>query len=197
MKYTQRIDNALKLSAKLHQGQSRKDADKTPFSMHPVAVMTIVANYTSDEDVLVAALLHDVLEDVKLPYPQKEEMLRTQFGARVLDIVRGVSEDKDPMEAKDEKVGWKERKQKYLDTLAASSEESVLVSAADKIHNLMSMSSSLQVEGESFWQRFNSPSDIKLWFYEECLKVVQSKTKSPIAQELAEKIEEVRAFIHE
>ncbi len=195
MLYSYRLDEALKLSAMLHQGQVRKDKERTPYSMHPVAVMTIVANYTADEDVLVAALLHDVLEDVKLPYKEKEEMIQVRFGEKVLDIVRGVSEDKDPMLDSDEKVGWKERKQKYIDTLSRASEESVLVSAADKIHNLMSMSSSLKSEGESFWKRFNSPSDEKLWFYEAVLAVVKQKTQSPIAKELEEKIEEVRAFI--
>ena len=79
--------------------------------------------------------------------------------------------------------------------VANASEESALVSATDKIHNLMSMSSSLKSEGESFWKRFNSPSDEELWFYEEVLKVVKQKTQSPIAKELEEKIEEVRAFI--
>lgn len=195
MQYTPRLDEALKMSAMLHQGQTRKDFEQTPYSMHPVAVMVIVANYCDDEDVLVAALLHDVLEDVMLPYQEKENMITERFGKKVLDIVRGVTEDKDPMEKKDEKVGWKERKQKYLNNLLSSSEESVLVSAADKIHNLLSMASSLKIEGESFWNRFNSPQDQKLWFYEEVLKVVKQKTQSPIAKELEEKIEEVRAFI--
>src|ERR1035437_3521599 len=97
MDYSQRVDNALKLSTILHQGQYRRDEAQTPYSMHPVAVMCIASKYTKDENVLVAALLHDILEDVELPYEEKESLIEKKFGKNVLTIVKSVSEKKDPM----------------------------------------------------------------------------------------------------
>ena len=97
MTYSLRLDKALKMVAKLHEHQYRKDTLKTPFIIHPVGVMFILDKYTKDEDVLIAGLFHDVLEDVKLPYKEKEELIRSNFGEKVLAIVQGVSENKDPI----------------------------------------------------------------------------------------------------
>lgn len=194
MKYSTRIDNALKLSTSLHRGQVRKDEEQTPYSMHPVAVMCIVGQYTDDEDVLVASLLHDVLEDVELPYEEKENLIRTQFGERVLSIVQSVSEKKDPLEKTDAKGTWKERKQQYLAGLEEDSEEALLVCAADKIHNLMSMASGFEKEGPTFWERFNSPADEKLWFYEEVLKSLRKKTTNGIVDDLEKWLDITRSY---
>ena len=194
MQYSVRIDHALKLATQLHHGQVRKDVAQTSYIMHPVAVMCILSRHTSDEDVLVAALLHDVLEDVLLPYGEKVRMLEDRFGARVLHIIYGVTEEKDPLVDPEEQSGWKERKLKYLERLAQSSQESVLVSAADKIHNLMSIADGIREEGEAFWRRFDT-SEEKLWFYEEVLAVVERKTHGPIVQELRAAIETVRALL--
>ena len=194
MKYTSIIDKALKLSTSLHQGQFRKDEEQTPYSMHPVAVMSIASQYTEDEDVLVASLLHDVLEDVELPYAEKESLIRTEFGDRVLSIVQSVSEKKDPLVESDEKETWKERKLAYLKGLEEDSEEALIVCAADKIHNLMSMASGFEKEGPTFWERFNSPSDEKLWFYEEVLKTLRKKTTNGIVNELEKWLDIVRSY---
>ncbi len=194
MQYTKRIDQALKLATQLHHGQVRKDAMRTPYIMHPVAVMCILSHYTSDEDILIAALLHDVLEDVKLPYAEKELLIAESFGARVLDIVRGVTEEKDPMSGLDEKIGWKERKLKYLAHLETSPEESMLVSIADKIHNLLSMEDGIADEGDAFWCRFNAPEG-KLWFYDEAVRVVEKRIHDPMVQELRDRLEAVRSML--
>ena len=194
MRYTTRLDNALKLSTTLHQGQCRKDAEGTPYSMHPVAVMCIAGEYTDDEDVLVAALLHDVLEDVELPYEEKEVLIRDNFGERVLTIVRSVSEEKDPMEHSDAKETWRERKLAYLKGLEEDGDEARIVCAADKIHNLMSMLSSYEKEGSVLWERFNSSADDRVWFYEEVLAMLRRHTDNPIVDELERRVNEFRAI---
>ena len=195
MQYSERIDNALKLSTSLHQGQFRKDTEQTPYSMHPVAVMCIASKYTDDEDVLVSALLHDVLEDVELPYAEKEEMIRNEFGENVLDIVRSVSEKKDPMLKEDAKGTWKERKLQYLAGLEDDNEGALIVCAADKIHNLMSMCSGCEKDGAAFWEKFNSPADEKLWFYDEVLKTLRRKTSNTIVEELHMYLQKVRMYL--
>lgn len=158
--WTPTIDRALAVAARAHEGQTRKD-DPTPYIAHPVAVAMIVSDFTADEDVVVAAILHDVLEDVP-PSVYSADDMTAEFGTRVTDLVRGVSEEKT---AGEEQRPWRERKEGYLETLADDSEECLLISAADKIHNLRSMVAAHGRLGDGMWGVFNAGPAEKLWFY--------------------------------
>jgi len=131
--------------------------------------------------VIISGLLHDTLEDVKGYY---YEDLKRDFGTKVAEIVKGVSEDKDPNVESDDKATWEDRKTKYLAGLDNDSNESLMVCAADKIHNLRSMIDAYQEKGEALWDSFNSPKDKKLWLYEEIVKILQKRLNSPIVSEL-------------
>ena len=65
--FTDKINLALKIAAKAHQGQNRKGTD-VPYIFHPVAVGMIISQYTNDEATIVAGILHDILEDVNPVY---------------------------------------------------------------------------------------------------------------------------------
>lgn len=158
--WTPTIDRALAVAARCHAGQTRKD-EPTPYIAHPVAVAMIVSDFTDDEDVVTAALLHDVLEDVP-PSVYSAEDMTAEFGARVTEMVRGVSEEKT---AGEEAPPWRIRKEGYLAALADDSEECLLISAADKIHNLRSMASAHGRLGDAMWDVFNAGPEEKLWFY--------------------------------
>ncbi|MFA5131264.1 MAG: HD domain-containing protein [Patescibacteria group bacterium] len=181
MKLSPRIQKAVNLASRLHLGQTRKGDDDLPYISHPFSVAWILSNYTEDEDIIIGGLLHDVLEDVKGYY---YEDLKRDFGEKVAEIVQGVSEDKDPNVESDEKATWEARKQKYLDGLYDDSEESLIVCAADKIHNLQSMINAYREKGEELWAHFNSPKEKKLWLYEEIFKVLKAKLDNPIVDEL-------------
>ncbi len=181
MKLTQKIQRAINLASRLHASQVRKGDNNLPYISHPYSVAWILSNYTNDEDIIVSGLLHDVLEDVKGYY--YDDMVR-DFGEKIAQIVKGVSEDKDPNVEIDEKATWEERKAKYLSTLEHDSEESLMVCAADKIHNLQSMIDAYQEKGEALWDNFNSPKGRKLWLYQEVLKLLKIKLNSPIVIEL-------------
>lgn len=158
--WTPTIDRALAVAARCHEGQTRKD-DPTPYIAHPVAVAMIVSDFTADEDVVVAAILHDVLEDVP-PSVYSADDMTAEFGARVTDLVRGVSEEKT---AGEEQPPWRVRKEGYLAALADDPQECLLISAADKIHNLRSMVAAHGRLGDGMWDVFNAPPAQKLWFY--------------------------------
>ena len=79
--WTPTLDRALAVAARCHAGQTRKD-EPTPYIAHPVAVALIVSDFTDDEDVAVAALLHDVLEDVP-PSVYSAADMTADFGERV------------------------------------------------------------------------------------------------------------------
>ena len=158
--WTPTVDRALAVAARCHAGQTRKD-DPTPYIAHPVAVAMIVSDFTTDEDVVVAALLHDVLEDVP-PSVYSAADMTADFGERVTEMVRGVSEEKT---AGQETPPWRVRKEGYLAQLADDSPECLLISAADKIHNLRSMVAAHGRLGDAMWELFTAGPDEKLWFY--------------------------------
>ncbi len=184
MKFTHKINKAIMVASRAHIGQERK-TDNTPYISHPTAVAMILSEYTDNEDVIIAALLHDVLEDVKSHIYSKEQMVN-DFGENIVKIVEEVSEDKDPDEEIGESKNWKERKQKYLDDLETDSEEAVMVCAADKIHNLMSLKVSYDEIGDKMWENFNAPKEDKKWFYSEVVKICKEKLDNDIVQKLEE-----------
>lgn len=185
MKLTSKIQKAINFASRLHAKQTRKGEKDLPYVSHCFATAWILHEYSKDEDVIVAGLLHDVLEDVP---GYGYEKLKKDFGLRVAKIVKGVSEDKDPNFKSDEKNSWLERKQKYLNNLKKDSKESLMVCVADKIHNLQSMREVYRNQGEKMWKNFNSPKDKKIWFFEEIYKIVKKKLKNKIVGELGREL---------
>src|SRR5690606_29786959 len=116
-----------KLAMELHHWQTRKGTD-IPYVTHLWAVAALVGEYGGDEEQVIAALLHDAIEDQgdKMTF----EQIRERFGKTVVDIVRGCT-DAETIP----KPPWKIRKQHYLAHLTTGSPHVKLVSAADKLHN--------------------------------------------------------------
>lgn len=192
MEITPKIQKAINLASKLHKGQMRKGDPYLPFIVHPYSVAWILTNYTDDEDIIVAGLLHDVLEDVK---GYKFDNLKNDFGEKVAKIVKEVSEDKDPDIQENSKDTWETRKRKYLNNLENGSFEAMMVSTADKIHNLQSMKEAYKEQGNNLWNKFNSPVDKKLWFYEEVAKILNKKLDNKITKKLNQELEMMKNAI--
>lgn len=183
MKLTPKIQKAINRAAVLHHSQIRK-GDGLPYIVHPVAVGFILANYTNDEDVVCAGFLHDVLEDVpRADY--SEEKFVEDFGENVLEIVKGVSEDKDPEISKEEeRATWRVRKEKYLIHLKNDSPEAMMVCAADKIHNLSALTLAFEKDGMAVFDNFNTTIEEKMWFYGQVVEIIKEKLGGEISQEL-------------
>ena len=188
--WTPTIDRALAVAARCHAGQTRKD-DPTPYIAHPMAVAMIVSDFTDDQDVAVAALLHDVLEDVP-PSVYSAEDMTAEFGERVTELVRGVSEEKT---AGEETPPWRVRKEGYLASLLEDDEECLLISAADKIHNLRSMVTAHDRLGDEMWNVFNAGPEEKLWFYGAIADTVAERLGDCAAtRELRRAVEDIAAL---
>lgn len=189
--WTPRIDRALQQAARAHEGQRRKSGG-APYISHPVAVALLVSEFTDDEDVIVAALLHDVLEDVA-PEVYGAEDIRADFGPRVLELVRGVSEDKT---AGAPQAPWLERKQGYLARLHESPEGCLLISAADKQHNLRSLCTDLAQQGAKVWDSFNASPDQTLWFQQSVAEVIRGRLgDSAATRQLDAGVAELRKLV--
>lgn len=178
MELTQKIQKAINIAAEKHLGQIRK-ADGFPYITHPFTVAVLLSDYTNDEDVICAGLLHDVLEDVK---GYKFADLEKDFGWRIARIVQEVSEDKDPDVETNQKATWKKRKLGYLKHLEKASNEAMLVCAADKIHNLLSMVISYELQGGKMWKQFNASPKESMWFHKECLGIIRKSLDGKIAK---------------
>lgn len=180
MKLTPKINRCLEWASRMHREQVRKVGD-VPFIAHPFAVALILSEYTDDEDTICAALLHDVLEDVPGEW---EDRLRKLFGGRVLKIVKEVSEDKNPNIKHDERATWAARKQGYLKQLGKDSVASLMVSAADKYHNLFCMIEDYKIHGQKLFDRFNAPIKDRLEFTQQVVEILKERLDSPLVGEL-------------
>lgn len=182
--FTPRLESAIRVAAHAHRNQTRKGSE-TPYIVHPFSVMMITGRVTSDEDTLIAALFHDILEDV--PEEYSEANMRREFGDRVTEIVLGVTKD-------DSIADWHSRSRAYLENLRQHApDESVLVAAADKIHNLMSTLSDHERVGDDIWKIFSTKSSSdQLWWYSQVLDVlVDRKAPAPLTNELRDLVSQL------
>ena len=146
------LDTAIEVAARAHRDQLRKGTD-VPYITHPYGVGLMLARAGYDEEVIVAGILHDTVEDTDVTLEQVREI----FGARVADIVRGCSEpDKD--------LPWEARKRHTMEQLATASIEVRAVTCADKLHNIRSILADLRA-GHDVWGRFNRGREQQAWYY--------------------------------
>lgn len=182
---------AIEFAAVAHRGQTRKSTD-IPYISHPYAVALLVFNATQSEDLFIAALFHDILEDVPRDVCDAESIQR-RFGSEVLEMVQMLSEDKVPGE--DEKP-WKERKLGYLKHLETGPEGVVLISVADKLHNLIATLNDYEEIGNELWNRFNAGSSEQLWFYESILQIASKRLpSSPIVTQLGDNVSKLQGVL--
>jgi (p)ppGpp synthase/HD superfamily hydrolase len=177
-----RLDEAAALV--LHDFRHIKRKGKeTPYIAHLFGVLSLVAEGGGDEDQLVAALLHDWLEDIP---GATGDVLEHRFGHRVRWMVEALSDS-----TSHPKPAWQERKEAYLATLAAKPADVKLVSAADKLHNAQTLVRDLRVEGLSTFDRFSGGVRGTLWYYASVASALRSGWDHWLLDELDEVVSEM------
>jgi (p)ppGpp synthase/HD superfamily hydrolase len=187
MKLTPRLGQALTLAIEAHDGQVRKGTN-IPYISHPIAVASIALEHGADEDQAIAALLHDAIEDGGRNY---ENRIRVQFGERVIGIVNGCT-DGVPDDS-GQKAPWEERKLKYIKHLAEASDDVLLVSGSDKLHNARSIVADLMNSGQSVFDRFTATKEQTLWYYES-LTAIFEKKGTPTAKALRDVVNRMKSL---
>ncbi len=164
---------AINLASRLHRNHTRRDEQETPYVSHLFAVAMYLSSVTDDQDIIIAGLMHDALEDVA---DYEYEDLLADCGERVANIVRGVTENK--------ALPYKERKTLYLENLKSGSLESMLVSLADKTHNAMSL--------RDVHDSHNMNADTQILIYTEVLNIAKERILDVSSKEyvLVKKLEE-------
>jgi len=163
---TTRYDQALQFAADHHRNQCRKGS-RVPYLSHLMSVSALVLEHGGSEDQAIAGLLHDAVEDA--PKGQGPEVLQDiteRFGDSVAEMVAACSDSLN--DDGNGKAPWPERKQAYVDALedpAKKSDDAVLVTAADKTHNALSIARDLRDYGTGFWATFNACEHDLLWHY--------------------------------
>jgi len=188
--YTYKVEQAIKAAAILHQDQLRKGSVPLPYITHLMAVMLILRDYTNDEDTLVAALLHDTLEDTD--YTAEE--LGTDFGENVALLVQTLTE---PKIKKEVKVPWLEAKKDYAKQLRKGKIEAVMIAAADKAHNFRSLVEEYYENHNRFLQDFGPHLTDRIEAYQTIANAINSRLSDGIVHEFNHTFEEYKNFIYD
>jgi len=189
--FTDRLDKGIRIAAWAHEKakEYRKGGD-IPYIIHPFGVMLIASNVTNDEDTLIACLLHDILEDVSSNIYDAETM-KKDFGEKVFSIVDDVTKD---MTIRN----WHEVSKDYLNHLEfKASDEAIIVSASDKIHNLESTLIDYREKGDELWNIFTTKNSAdQLWWYGSVLEVAKKRSAPDLLiKRLESLIEQLRKII--
>jgi (p)ppGpp synthase/HD superfamily hydrolase len=187
MKLGSRFLRAFLFAAEKHKRQTRK-ASSIPYIAHLMGVTSLVLEAGGDEDLAIAALLHDVVEDCG-GIPMLREV-RRRFGARVAKVVDGCTDA-----YVDPKPPWRERKENYIRHLKRADADTRMVSAADKLNNVRSILSDYRVIGESIWSRFNGGREGTLWYYRTLKDEFLRHKVNRITRDLALAVDELESLV--
>ena len=162
------VSEAIAFAVKAHDGMRRKKSN-APYILHPMEAAVIVGTMTDDQDLIAAAILHDVVEDAGITIEEIEE----RFGKRVRELVQSETENKrddlPPAET------WRIRKEESLEVLRNTEDIGVLmVWLGDKLANMRSFYRDRKVEGDAMWQRFNQKdAREQAWYYRSIVTLTQ------------------------
>ena len=185
---TNRFVEALGYAAELHLHQRRKGKGQ-PYVGHLLGVAAIVIHHGGGEDEVIAALLHDAVED-QGGLPRLDE-IRKKFGERVARIVDGCT---DSYEASGEKREWGERKRAYIEKIAYEPQDVRLVSAADKLANAREILADFRLEGDAVFGRFQGRKQGTLWYYRTLVNVFRKAGSNALIDELDRVVTELESL---
>lgn len=178
-----RLFDAITFAARAHSGQYRK-ASPLPYILHPLNVARILIECDAGDEIVIAAVLHDVVEDT----PVTLEQVRAEFGNEVARMVQGMSEP-------NRKDTWENRKRDMLASMQYAPHDVLLIELADKLDNLREIELDLARHGEMIWQRFNRGRAQQKWLYEQFadlfLQRIETECGIALAREFAGRVRAV------
>lgn len=172
------LDHAIIFATKAHSGTTRKGTN-VPYIVHPIEAAAIVSSMTDDEEVIAAAVLHDVLEDTEAT----EDDLYARFGRRITELVMNESENK--RRTLPAALTWKTRKQETITFLETEADrDAKMLALADKLSNLRAIYRDVCIIGDKVWERFNE-KDKKMhgWMYRSIAEALRELSEHPVWQE--------------
>ena len=179
--FKSRFAEAVTFATERHQGQLRKGT-AIPYISHPLAVAETLARFYPDRaDLIVAGVLHDVVEDTDTESAE----ISQHFGDEVARLVAGVT--------KVNGDNWRHTRQMQLDKVRTAETDIVRLKAADAHHNAESMRRDLVAFGPALWKRFRGSADDVRWYYDGLVQIVSERLPGePLVNELRRAAEGLR-----
>jgi len=166
------FSQAVSWALELHSCHLRKGT-QLPYVSHLLAVTALVLEAGGTEAEAIAAILHDAVEDTIATVDE----VRQQFGTEVAEIVAACTDaETDP------KPPWEERKLAYINHLKTAPESVLIVSMADKYHNVNAILQDYSEIGDELWGRFTTGRDGTLWYYSELATVIGERATGRLEQ---------------
>lgn len=182
----EKFNEAIGFAVRAHAGQVRKLAN-TPYILHPLEVASILGTMTNDEDILIAGLLHDTVEDCGAD-PKEIKRL---FGARAAALVQSETEDK--LSDRPPAETWMERKQDSLLFLQHTKDIGVkMLWLGDKLSNIRSFYREYMKNGDEIWNALHQ-HDPKMhaWYYRTVASCLSELSETAAYREYAELVEKL------
>lgn len=162
-----RVSEAMAFAAQAHDGMLRKGT-ALPYIVHPAEVVAIAATLTHDEEVLAAAVLHDVMEDCGVSF----EEISTRFGERVARLVLSETQ----VCAGDPRETWDARKSEALVKIAEGDRAVKTIALADKLSNMRAIRRDYERDGDAMFYKFHQ-RDVRrhAWYYASCVRLLEEE----------------------
>lgn len=176
-----KILHAIQFATEAHKNQKRKGKE-TSYVMHPLSVGLLLAHAGLAEEIVIAGILHDTIEDTEVTY---EEIVK-KFGKKIADVVNDVTEQ-------ERSLSWTERKSAALAHVATMLPESVLVKTADVVHNMNDQLEDYKKEGDGMFARLNAGKGQQRARYEKLIAAIKDRNgDNPLLPELMKTFSELQ-----
>jgi guanosine-3',5'-bis(diphosphate) 3'-pyrophosphohydrolase len=180
------VRGALEKARAAHAGQVRNGSGGMPYVEHPITVAARLDELLEvDDEVLAAALLHDVVEDSETTLDE----LRELFGDRVAGLVGALTDD-ESIEP------YRERKAEHRERVAAAPADALAIYGADKLTNVITLRDAHAAEGDAVREEFKVPVELKLEIWEADLELLREKAPElPFLDRLGEELSALRSSL--
>lgn len=160
------LEKAILVATKAHEGQKRKNSTEA-YVEHPIRVAQMLKESGFRDEVVIAGVLHDTVEDTSLTIAE----IDCVFGEEVANIVAAHTEDKS--------LSWEERKSHTIASIKSVSLEVKALIIADKLDNLLSLMDSYDKIGEKTWEAFKRGREQQAWYYKSIVEAIEDVENAP------------------
>ena len=182
----EKLNEAIKFATDCHAGQVRKMAN-SPYILHPMEVASIIGSITDDENVMIAGLLHDTIEDCNVD----PRLIKEKFGARVSALVQSETEDRLSKQPPSET--WQARKEESLIMLEHTKDRDVkILWLGDKLSNIRSFYREHLKQGDRMYQSLNQKDPMMHgWYYRTIAVLLSELSDYPAYKEYVDLVDKV------
>ena len=159
------IFDAIDFAVKAHRGQFRKGSF-VPYIIHPVNVGSILIKSGCSDEVVVAGILHDTVEDTYITVQD----IDANFGDKIASLVKAVSEP-------NKNDTWENRKKHTIEMLKTAPLDIVMIEIADKLDNIRSILDDYYSRGDKVWKKFKKGKNKQAWYYNSLVEVFAGRLK--------------------